>query len=596
MKTPTLKEFMTALKARIDQYTHEELKDIILAQGMALAPRERALFLEGFALPEKKRGKKRKQEKDGDDREDFLLKEIASFGRRVEKYEFTNGWGWDDRYGDERAWGDDSWAIEIDDLFSRILDIYAEGNYPLARRAFESLLAVYEEGLEEGKFSGYDHDEMIETDMDEAKLKYFRCVYLTETPAERPQAVWNAISRYSSDARDLNIHGLINVDMEELPQLEDFGQRWLELLRKQTVSLLSVGLLKEAVSLFQGVAGLERLATEDGLKYPSAFIAWLEALKKERKYKDMIRAASLGLERLPAHLQIRAKIADFLREAAVRLKKEDLIDRSLMEALRADPCLERLLDALDNSRNREKRKAVLDETLALVEILRKKEGGSRTWEIDRLPDFWESDVRGNLGLYCHLLKGDYENAAALLEKSKPLGWSSGEDPGGLGVPFFLLAEWNQGKKLTANLSALWNGATDPGPTFSFGNFVDDEWNGDEDRPGDRRPAKPSSRFRKYLEAVLKEMPPQAAAKEKYFSLAEKTALKRIDAIVGNKRRKSYWKAAELLLAVAEVYWSNDRPDEGRALIARINDKYKRHSAFRGELRNMAKKSGIFAIH
>jgi len=42
MKTPTLKEFMTALKARIDQYTHEDLKGIILAQGMALAPRERA--------------------------------------------------------------------------------------------------------------------------------------------------------------------------------------------------------------------------------------------------------------------------------------------------------------------------------------------------------------------------------------------------------------------------------------------------------------------------------------------------------------------------------------------------------------------------
>ncbi len=593
MKTLTLKEFMTALKARIDQYTHEDLKGIILAQGMALAPRERALFLEGFVLTEKKEEKKRKQEKDGDDREDFLLKEIASFGRRVEKYEFTSGWGWDDQYGDERAWGDDSWTVEIDDLFSRILDIYGEGNYPLARRAFESLLAIYEEGLEEGKFPGYDHDEMIETDFDEAKLKYFRCVYLTETPAERPRAVWNAISRYSSDARDLNIHGLINVDMEELPQLEDFGQRWPEFLRKQRVSSLSAGLLKEAVSLFQGVAGLERLATEDGQKYPSAFLAWLEALKKERKYGDMIRAASLGLERLPARLQIRSKIADFLREAAVRLKKDDLIDRSLMEALRADPCLERLLDALDNSRNREKRKAILDETLALVEMLQKKEGGSRTRECDRLPDFWESDVRGNLGLYCHLLKGDYENAAVLLGKSKPLGWSSGEDPGVLGVPFFLLAEWNQGKKLTANLSSLWNRATDPVLTFSFEN---DEWKGDEDRPGDRRPAKPSSRFRKYLEAVLKEMPLQAAAKEKYFGLAGKIALKRIDAIVGNKRRKSYWKAAELLLAVAEVYWSNDRPDEGRALIARIKDKYRHHSAFRGELRNMAEKSGIFAIN
>ncbi|MEW5900734.1 MAG: hypothetical protein AB1715_04645 [Acidobacteriota bacterium] len=592
MKTLTLKEFMTALKARIDQYTHEDLKGIILAQGMALAPRERASFLEGFVLPEKKEEKKRKREAERDDHEDFLLKEIASFGRRVEKYEFTSGWGWDDRYGDERAWGDDSWAAEIDDLFSRILDVYGEGNYPLARRAFESLLAIYEEGVEEGKFSGYDHDEMIETDADEAKLKYFRCVYLTEPPAQRPKAIWNAISKYSFYARDLNIHGLINVDLEELPQLEDFGQRWLEFLRKQRVDSLSAGLLKEAVRLFQGVTGLERLATEDGLKYPSAFIDWLEALKKEHKYEDMIRAALLGLERLPARLQIRSRIADSLREAAVHLKRKDLIDRALREALRAAPCLERLLDALDNSGNREKQKAILDETLALIETLQKKKGGSRTWEGDRLPDFWESDVRGDLGLQCHLLKGDYESAAVLLGKSKPLGWSSGEDPGALGVPFFLLAKWNQGKKLTANLSSLWNGATDPALTISWEN---DEWNGDEDRAGNRAPAKPGSRFRKYLEGVLKEMPLQAAAKEEYFVLAEKIALKRIEAIVGNKRRKSYWKAAELLLAVAEVHWSNDRPDKGRAIIARVKDKYRRHSAFRGELRNMAKKSGIFTI-
>jgi len=36
MKTLTLKEFVMALNARIARYTYEELKEIILAQGMAL--------------------------------------------------------------------------------------------------------------------------------------------------------------------------------------------------------------------------------------------------------------------------------------------------------------------------------------------------------------------------------------------------------------------------------------------------------------------------------------------------------------------------------------------------------------------------------
>jgi hypothetical protein len=592
MKTLTLKEFVTALKARVDRYTHEELKEIILAQGTALAPRERTLFLDEFVLPEKKEGKKQGRAKDRDDEEDLLLKEIESFSRRVEKSEFTDGWGWDDDHRDERAWGDDGWVAEMDGLFDRVLDIYEEGNHQTARKAFESLLDIYRGGLDENKLSGYDHDEMIETDLNEATLKYLRCIYLTEAPADRSPTIWNALSRFSQDARDLNIHGMINVDMKELPQLEDFGQRWLEFLKKQKVSSLSAGLIREAVRLFQGIKGLETLATEDGLKYPGAFIEWLEALSDKNEYEKMIRAASLGLERLPTHLRIRSKIADYLHEAAIRLKKKDLLARSLKEALFADPCLKRLLNTLDNAGNREERNKILDETLALFEVPPKKKSGERTWEEDWSPDFLEREVPGNLGIQCRLLKGDYEIAAALLEKSKPLGWSAGEDPGVLGVPFFLLAEWNQGRTPTANLSSMWNDATDPTLTFSYN---DDEWDEDENRPGRPKPKKADLRFRKYLEGILMERPPRTAEKEKYFNRAENTALKRIEAIVGNKRRKSYWKAAELLLAVAEVYWSNDQANDGRMLIDRVIDKYSRHSAFRDELRTRARKSGIYTV-
>ncbi|HCS47741.1 MAG TPA: hypothetical protein DIW61_05605 [Candidatus Aminicenantes bacterium] len=591
MKTLTLKEFITALNARIDRYTHEELKEIILAQGMALAPRERALFLDKFVLQEKKKGKAQVGKKDRNEAEGFLLKEIESFGRRVEEYEFTDGWGWDSRYGDERAWGDDSWAAEIDDLFDRVCTIYKNGNHQTARKAFESLLDIYREGQEEGKLSGYDHDEMIETNIGEAKLKYLRCVYLTETSPDRPQAIWSALSRFTDDASDLNIHGMIHVDMEELPQLEDFGQRWPEFLKKQEVSSLSAALVREAVRLFQGIRGLETLAAEDGLKYPGAFLEWLEALRATDKYDEMVRAASLGLERLPAGLWIRSKIADYLHEAAIRLNKKALIGRSLKEALMADPCLERLLNALDYAENREERKKILDENLAFIEVNDKKQSRERTWQYDRQPDFFEKEVPGDLGLQCRLLSGNYEMAAAAMEKSKPLGWSSGEDPGVLGVPFFLVAKWNPERRLTANLAELWNEATDPLTLTDY----DIEGDVAEDRPGRRQPEKTAPRFRKYLEAVLKEMPLRAADKERYSVLAEKIACNRIVAIVGNKRRKSYWKAAELLLAVAEVYWSNDRRNDGQALIDRVKDKYRRHSAFRDELRTRARKSGIFTV-
>ena len=591
MKKLTLKEFISALKTRLEKYTHEEIKEIILAQGIAMSPRERIQFLYGFVLPEKKERKKKGQKTKEDD--DLLLNEIEAFGKRVAKYEFTTGWGWDNEYGEERAWGDDSWVGEVDDLFGRIQEFYEAGNYEIARKAFESLLEIYRGGMEEGKFSGYDQDEMIETDIDEAALKYLRCIYLTEIPSERPQAIWDALSGLSFDARDINIHGLINVSTEELSQLEDFGQQWSEFLKKQKVSALSTNLLKEAVRLFQGAKGLKTLAMEEGEKFPSAFVEWLEALKKEKKYEEMIRAGSLGLERLPDRLLIRAKIADYLHAAALKLNRKDLIDRSLKEALFADPSLERLLDLLDNARNLEERIKILNEALLRFQMVQKKRGGERAWDLNRSPDFFEREIPGNLELQLYLLKGDYEKAEAQMEKSKSLGWSSGEDPGALGTPFFLFSKWDHGKKLAANLSELWKEATSPGP-FVYHDY-DGDWDegeGPKERP---EPIKGEARFRNYLEGVLKEIPLPESEAEEYFRRAEKIILNRIDAIVGNKYRKIYWKAAQLLLAVAEVYWSNGQTMEGQKLIDRIKEKYRHHSAFRSELRAKAKESGIFSL-
>ena len=443
MKTLTLKEFIAALKARLEKYNHEEIKEIILAQGMAMSPRERIQILDGFVLPEKKERKKKGRKTEEDD--NFLLTDIEAFGKRVDKYEFTTGWGWDDEYREERAWGDDSWVSEVDDLFDRIQEFYEAGKYEIARKAFESLLEIYRGGMEEGRLSGYDQDEMIETDMDEAGLKYLRCVYLTKTPPERPNAIWNAISMISFDAKDLNIHGLINVSTEELPQLEEFGRQWREFLKKQKVSSLSTNLLKEAVRLFQGVKGFETLAMEEGEKFPSAFVEWPDALKKENKPEEIIRAASLGLERLPDRLLIRAKIADYLHAAALKLDRKDLIDRSLKEALFADPSLERLLDLLDNARNLEERIKILNEGLVRFQMVQKKKTEERAWDLNRSPDFFEREIPGNFELQFYLLKGDYEKAAAQMEKSKSLGWSSGEDPGALGAPFFCFPNGIPGK-------------------------------------------------------------------------------------------------------------------------------------------------------
>ncbi len=297
---------------------------------------------------------------------ELLLREIKAFGKQAENYEYTTGWGWDDEYGEERAWGDDSWVAEIDSLFERINDFYESGDYALARKAYEKLLEVYLGGSEEGRFSGHDQDEMMGTDLEEAGLRYLRCVYLSEKPSSRPEALLKGIANLSYLSGNATMHGMIHVSLEDLPELDQFGKQWIEYLKKQKENRIITNLLKEAVRLFEGVKGLETLALEKGHQFPGAFIEWLEALKMGKDYPEMIRVARLGLEKLSDRLAIRGRIADYLYEAAKQLDQKDLIEESLKEALYASPSVSRLLNLLDHVKTTEQKVEYLKEPLLAV--------------------------------------------------------------------------------------------------------------------------------------------------------------------------------------------------------------------------------------
>ncbi len=314
----TLKEFITELNTRLEKLSHDELKEMILNHAMNLPPRQRGEYLDRFIRTEKPKGQKTSRKATLSAGE-FLLREIGAFGERADNYEYTNGWEYDDEYEEERAWGDDSWVEEIDSLFERVNDFYQAGDYELAGKAYEKLFEIYLGGSEEGRFSGHDQDGMMETDLEEAGLKYLRCIYMSERPESRPEALLRGISGLSYLCQDAMIHGMIHVSMEDLPDLDQFGKRWIEYLKKQKENRIVTDLLKEAVRLFGGIKGIETLALENGYRFPGAYIEWLEALKKGKDHQEIIRVAKLGLKTLSDRLAIRAQIADYLFEAAHRL-------------------------------------------------------------------------------------------------------------------------------------------------------------------------------------------------------------------------------------------------------------------------------------
>jgi len=575
-----LKEFIEKLKLRLDSYSFDELKSVILEYAECLPPDDRQSFLDIF-IPIKKTTTRKTIKTD----KDYFIREIEEFGKQAEDYEFTNGWGWDHDYGDERSWGDDSWAPEIDGLFGRADDFYEAGDYQFARRAYKLLLDIFYTGTEEGQFSGYEHEDIIDTDIHETTLKYFRCLYQTEKMSARSRVIFNDATWASCYTYNFSLQGMMNVSLEDLPDWERFGELWTDFLKQQKSNAVVDRLLREAVRLFEGTRGLEILATQKGHEFPGAFVDWLEALKTDGNNNEVLRTASLGLEKLPETLLIRAKIADYLHDAAVKLKRDDLALMSLKEALYASPSLSRLLDLLDISKKIDQRVDFINGALTRFNAIKKRRTYHkvRTFDIHRSPDLSENDVPNILEMCCYLLKGNYAKVASFIKESEPLGWTFVDNPNALAIPFFLYLNWNKERTLTFNLDKLWTRSTEL--QSSHYEYI----------IGDDSVMNTGSRFRSYIENTLEKFSFDEQEKKKYFSMAEKAAKKRINAIVSNKHRKSYWKAAELILAVAETYWSNNESRKGQMLIYHFQKKYNRHSAFQRELRAAIKESHLFTM-
>jgi len=148
-----LSEFLAVLEERLDRLPPGELRAVLLAHAQRLPARERQAFLGIFpAGPDAVARQGRAP--DADHACHDLLADIDSFAAQVSDGEYFEGWGWDDDLQDERAWEDESWVEEMDDLFARAADVFLAGNMPGTREVYGRLLEVFSLDEEVGKFSG----------------------------------------------------------------------------------------------------------------------------------------------------------------------------------------------------------------------------------------------------------------------------------------------------------------------------------------------------------------------------------------------------------------------------------------------------------
>ncbi len=454
-------------------------------------------------------------------------------------------------------------------LFDRAQAAFDYGDVQLARAAYAGLFDILDQQDEYGR--GIEPSTLTGVDIGEAWARYLRAVYEAESAESRPAALLDEIQQVRSwvaGARP-KLDDLIQISAAPLPGRDRFLADWIAFLRGQTGGNTDA-LLREAVRLAQGTAGLAALARSEGRQRPRAYLDWFTALAQEGKPQEVLAEAQAALALLPADLPIRAAIADHLCAAAEKLNELALRQAGRWEAFAAKPVLPRLLDLWDAAAAGEERLALMRRATAVLQERLAHPPSSPDLAFEDL-DGLERPVFASKATLAHacLLAGDPGAAQALAAREKELGWSSGENTQGLLAPFFLAAF--SGRSLTAlppNLAALYQA----GLQTSAGYMV----------AGDQSTLQ---RLQRLYAAWPAETPVSREQQETLLAWCLEVARQRVESIVSNQHRGSYNKAAQLTVAVTEALRARGDASRGNAFLEAIRTRFPRHSAFQAELRS-----------
>lgn len=563
MATKSYKEFMDEVKEQLSTFSHEELLSIFISWADKVPSSERQEFLNELILPE--------QRNEAQYVEETLLDEIEAFAKRVENGEYCDGWGWDEEIREERDWGDEGWVDEMDEMFLQARTLLLQGEFRLAEEAYTKLFGILEMGQEPGHLPGNsEYSTMLKADLEEQVALFLRCVYMNAAPLERPACVYETMNDYGYLAHGVTLQSMINAANSVLPDLEHFLTEWIHFLTQRRGMHIST-LLREAVWLQGGISAISSFAREYADQYPRAYMDWIEALEKEADDAAVFQATREGLAAIPRDYTVRAEVAGVLARIGVKRNDHALKLEGYEERFYSNPCMGHLLDLYVAAIECGRWEQMRDKAEQRIKDLRGQGGASA----DSFYDRERATSSVSLGLVCNalLLGGRYEQVFEMCCKQGSLGWSSSDHP----KPVFI----------TFTMAAL---AKD----VVHSNVIMKQW---EDAIGHTSYGADRAYIEKYKQAAthISKMIPFTEEQEGfYLQWCMDEVGRRVDAIVGNQHRGSYYKAAGLVVAMAEVLAGRELEQAGKNFIETYRGKYPRHSAFRSELAASMQASGFLA--
>lgn len=577
--TSALGPFLKEVESRLEALPHDTLKALLTEYARDLPKGRRPEFL--AMLPIRPASASTSLDAGPKTEEDEgLLEDIDAFVSRLSAGEYVDGWGWDHEIHDERSWGDESWVHEMADLFDMAAETFLAGNYRVAAEAYGRLLNAFHLEEESGAFCGQlPPEEMVTTDVDEAKARYFRSVYEIAPIEERATRLFLAMQglAYIGDD-DVGIQAVVDADTKPLPDLAAFLPEWLGVLQEEREGAGYLSdrkrqwLLREATRLSGGADALGELAREHGRTHPECFYEWVGLLVTNGDHQGAIAAAQEGVGQI-VDGTARAMLADTLALLAHAGGDAALALDARRQAWRSSPSLRRLLLLCEQGD---------PEAEEQVERLRaeRRHFAAKSRELNT-----------RLSCALELLCGEYDTAAERLGEAKAVGWSGADHPGSVVFPFMLAAgSALEGLPAGSVLADFWERMEGAAPRYDFppeGVLAD--YAGWEDEAAS--PA-PRESYPAMLRAGLARCPATEEQRDRFLKLARSVARKRARHIVSNQLRQAYGRAAEAAVACAEAFYLAGRNKAGNDIIKGLREEFPRHSAFRRELQDLVSDSPL----
>lgn len=556
----SLRELYTTLGQRLEQLSLPELQRAVLAHAAEVPADERRTFLDFFRSP-------------GNDSEgnipwvqipevvrdltwpvdsDPLLTDIDDFAHRVETGHFFEGLGWDDEILDERSFGDDSWTGEMEEYFREAHEAFTTGRLGLARTAYRKLFDTLDLDDEVGTFSGQDTAvTMLDTNLQEAISQYLRAVYETSTPEERAGTLVRKWVRLPLPGEEPSLQDIRDCAPEDVPGFDEFLPVWFRQLSDGDRGNKVVrALLLEAAGLSGGLGDLGELARRPGPGQSSLYLEWIQALRSNGATTQAAEVAREALSIPAVGSYNRAAIAEELAELSA--SDAGAVFDARRVAWRSRPSQTRLLVLHHAAAKLGDPDLVMAEELAYLEANRESE--------PLVLPFFSCLL---------LLSGELQRVTDLLslppaEREHPVSSS-------VMVPYLLVSASNAfaGGQETAHWAHKYLKNVDRGtPMF---------WRTGE--PGQEGIPQLSELFASRIRAETAD----PAAVESRLEAALAQLGREVDAIVSNKRRDEYQKAAEWLADGALALSLAHGGEAGVPWFRDWSARYPRHVAFRKEL-------------